>query len=174
MLLFLVALAAAAPLSHRDRVSEADLAIHIRVLASDEYEGRKPGTVASSKTLSYIATAFAKAGLKPAAPDGSWYQPVPLVDLAPITSSLRFGGQGGVAIPAADIVAIARREVETFDRTPVVDVAVDAPVPSDIAGKVAVLRLSQTNASALWPQWKALSDAGAKAVLILTPDPMFE
>lgn len=174
MLTVLLALAAAAPLSARDRVSEADLAPHIRVLASDEFEGRKPGTEASGKTLSYIATAFARAGLRPGARDGNWYQLVPLVDRTPASSSLRLGGDDETAIPAADFVAIGTNKVETFDRARLVEVAADAPTPSDISGKVAVLRLSAENGDVLWPKWKALVAARAKAVLILAPDAMFE
>lgn len=59
-------------------VSETDLREHIAVLASDEFEGRKPGTEGEAKTVKYIAEQWAKAGLKPAAGDGSWFEPVPL------------------------------------------------------------------------------------------------
>ena len=48
-LLASVAFAAAAPLSAKG-VSEADLRGHIEVLASDEFEGRKPGTEGEAKT----------------------------------------------------------------------------------------------------------------------------
>ncbi|CAA9531891.1 MAG: hypothetical protein AVDCRST_MAG91-3036 [uncultured Sphingomonadaceae bacterium] len=174
MSILLATLAAAAPLPAKDRVSEADLSAHIRILASDEYEGRKPGTTASAKTLSYIATAWARAGLRPGAADGGWYQPVSLVDRAPASTRLRLGGDAGALVPAADLVAIGTNSVETFDRTPLVEVSTDGTVPSDIAGKVAILRLSATNAGALWRQRQALDAVGAKAVLILTPDATFE
>ena len=44
------ALFAVAPLSAKS-VSEADLRSHIEILASDEYEGREPGTEGETKTI---------------------------------------------------------------------------------------------------------------------------
>lgn len=179
MFIFLAALAIqpaaairpASALADADRVSGSDLAGHIRILASDEYEGRDPESPASAKTLSYIASAWATAGLQPGATDGGWYQPVALVERAPVSNSLRLGG---VIIPAEDVVGTGTSSVETFDGARLVDVAVDAPVPGNIAGRVAVLRLTAANAGALWPKWQALTAAGARAVLILVPDSMFE
>ena len=55
---------------------------HVRVLASDEFEGRAPGTNGERLTLDYLQRAFAAAGLEPGVtlPDGSrsWLQEVPL------------------------------------------------------------------------------------------------
>lgn len=77
-LLASAALFAVAPLSAKG-VSEADLRAHIEILASDEYEGREPGTAGEKKTIKYIANVWGKAGLKPAASDGSWFEPVKLI-----------------------------------------------------------------------------------------------
>ncbi|KQN71027.1 M28 family peptidase [Sphingomonas sp. Leaf62] len=60
-----------------------------RVLSSDAFEGRAPGTPGEEKTLAYLAQQFAKAGLKPGN-KGSWFQDVPLVEItsrnvAPLT-----------------------------------------------------------------------------------------
>ncbi|MGE0046450.1 MAG: PA domain-containing protein, partial [Hyphomonadaceae bacterium] len=56
---------------------------HTRVLASDEFEGRRPGTEGERLTVDYLERAFAAAGLQPGvvAADGtrSWRQEVPLV-----------------------------------------------------------------------------------------------
>ncbi|MES1156547.1 MAG: M28 family metallopeptidase [Alphaproteobacteria bacterium] len=56
---------------------------HIQVLASDQFEGRKPGTHGEVLTLDYMQRAFAAAGLQPGVTnsDGSksWRQEVPLV-----------------------------------------------------------------------------------------------
>ncbi|MBL8547006.1 MAG: M28 family peptidase [Hyphomonadaceae bacterium] len=60
-----------APLSHDALVS------HVRVLASDEYEGRSPGTHGEELTVAYISRAFAAAGLQPGV-NGDWVQDVPL------------------------------------------------------------------------------------------------
>jgi Zn-dependent M28 family amino/carboxypeptidase len=51
----------------------------IRTLASDEFEGRGPGTAGEAKTIAYVAEQFRLAGLEPAGEDGGWMQKVPLV-----------------------------------------------------------------------------------------------
>jgi Zn-dependent M28 family amino/carboxypeptidase len=52
---------------------------HIKVLASDEFEGRAPGTAGEEKTVRYIQEQFKQMGLKPGNPDGTFIQDVPLV-----------------------------------------------------------------------------------------------
>ena len=41
------------------------IARHIAVLASDEYEGRAPGTPGEEKTIAYVTQAFREVGLNP-------------------------------------------------------------------------------------------------------------
>ncbi|MBA3770610.1 MAG: peptidase M28, partial [Blastocatellia bacterium] len=50
-----------------------------KTLASDEYEGRAPGTRGEQLTTQYLAKQFREAGLRPGNPDGSFFQAVPLV-----------------------------------------------------------------------------------------------
>ncbi len=68
--------------AHAPLSAEALLA-HVNVLASDEFEGRAPGTNGERLTLDYISRAFAATGLEPGARDAdgqpSWLQQVPLV-----------------------------------------------------------------------------------------------
>lgn len=52
---------------------------HIRTLASDEFEGRAPGTQGEQLTVDYLIREFQRMGLKPGNPDGTYVQPVPLV-----------------------------------------------------------------------------------------------
>ena len=52
---------------------------HIRVLASDEFEGRAPGTRGEELTVEYLVNEFKRMGLKPGNPDGSFVQQVPFV-----------------------------------------------------------------------------------------------
>ena len=56
---------------------------HVKVLASDEYEGRAPGTKGEDLTVAYIADQFGKAGVKPGNTDGTYMQKVPLVGITP-------------------------------------------------------------------------------------------
>ena len=50
----------------------------IKILSSDEFEGRGPATRAEQKTIDYVSAQMKAAGLKPAGPKGSWFQDVPL------------------------------------------------------------------------------------------------
>jgi Zn-dependent M28 family amino/carboxypeptidase len=54
---------------------------HLRTLASDAFEGRAPGTAGEERAVGYIAEQLKAVGLEPLEPDGSWYQPVPLIGL---------------------------------------------------------------------------------------------
>jgi len=47
---------------------------HIKVLASDELQGRLPGTEGIEQAAQYITKQFADIGLKPAGDDGTWFQ----------------------------------------------------------------------------------------------------
>lgn len=51
---------------------------HIKALASDEFEGRAPGTQGEDLTVNYIARKFKDAGIRPGGPGGSFLQKVPL------------------------------------------------------------------------------------------------
>ena len=57
------------------------LLAHTKVLSSDEFEGRLPGTVGEKRTVAYLVDQFKKAGLKPGNTDGSYVQRVPLVGI---------------------------------------------------------------------------------------------
>src|SRR5277367_439105 len=51
---------------------------HIRVLSSDEFEGRAPATPGEQKSIDYIIRQCKALKLSPGNPDGSWLQPVSL------------------------------------------------------------------------------------------------
>jgi Zn-dependent M28 family amino/carboxypeptidase len=54
---------------------------HTKVLSSDEFEGRAPGTAGEEKTIAYLVDQFRRLGLEPGNPDGSYLQSVPLVGI---------------------------------------------------------------------------------------------
>ncbi len=60
-------------------ITEADLHRHIKILASDEFEGRAPFTEGETKTLNYLEDHFKAMGLEPV--NGSYRQSVPLVEI---------------------------------------------------------------------------------------------
>src|SRR5438477_889070 len=57
------------------------LLAHIKSLASDEFEGRAPGTKGEELSVKYISDQFKQIGLKPGNPDGSYVQEVPLAGI---------------------------------------------------------------------------------------------
>ena len=54
---------------------------HVKVLASDEFEGRAPGTKGEDLTVTYLEDQFKKLGLAPGNADGTYVQKVPLVGI---------------------------------------------------------------------------------------------
>src|SRR5689334_13063823 len=84
---------------------------HIKVLASDELEGRGPGTAGELKTIAYLTDQFRRMGLKPGNPDGTYVQDVPLVGFRATRVDGAFltrGGPSSLPFPA-DFVAVSRR-----------------------------------------------------------------
>ena len=63
---------------------------HIRVLSSDQYEGRAPGTKGEELTVRYLIEQFKKIGLEPGNTDGTFIQKVPLVGITPVPAQLVF------------------------------------------------------------------------------------
>lgn len=77
-------------------ITEPALRGHIRFLASDLLEGRGPGSRGDELAQQYVAAQFESLGLKPAAPGGGWFQPVPLVGVTarvPPAATFRHGQQ---------------------------------------------------------------------------------
>ena len=67
---------------------------HIRVLSSDKFEGRAPGTPGEKLTVDYLQRQYKKLGLEPGNPSGTYLQDVPLVGFtAQPTISFSAGGQ---------------------------------------------------------------------------------
>src|SRR5437868_431648 len=62
-------------------ISAASILSRVKVLASDEFEGRAPGSAGEEKTVAYLIGEFKKIGLQPGNPDGTYIQNVPLVGI---------------------------------------------------------------------------------------------
>jgi Zn-dependent M28 family amino/carboxypeptidase len=60
---------------------------HIKVLASDEYQGRKPFTEGEKKTLRYLEDQFKSLGIEPGN-GNSYLQDVPMVEITATTDSV--------------------------------------------------------------------------------------
>ncbi|HYT92059.1 MAG TPA: M28 family peptidase [Gemmataceae bacterium] len=96
-----VHLGALASAAANDEASEARLKRDITFLASDECEGRGPGTKGIDKAADYIAAEFKKAGLKPGGVAGGYFQPFPHFGAGKLRSrgSLTLHGPQGQVIP---------------------------------------------------------------------------
>lgn len=66
-------------------MSADSLAKHIKVLASDSFEGRKPFTPAETKTIDYLKAEYAAVGLEPGNGD-SYFQDVPMVNITTVAA----------------------------------------------------------------------------------------
>ena len=64
-----------------EAITPDGLLAHIKVLASDEFEGRAPGTKGEELSVQYITDQFKQIGLKPGNPDGTYTQEVPLAGI---------------------------------------------------------------------------------------------
>src|ERR1041384_5349330 len=64
-----------------EAITPDGLLAHIKILASDEFEGRAPGTKGEDLSVKYITEQFKQIGLKPGNPDGTYTQEVPLAGI---------------------------------------------------------------------------------------------
>ena len=77
-------------------ISAADMGRRIETLASDEFEGRAPGTPGGQKASQYIADEMERAGLKPMGDNGTYFQNVELTEATVIAdeSYMTIGTEG--------------------------------------------------------------------------------
>jgi hypothetical protein len=164
--------------SPRPQVSEQDLRRHIQILASDEFEGRLPGTAGETKTLAYLSQQMAAVGLEPAAGPGRWYQPVGVITRRPFAHRLTWTANGSpVDFLQSNGVFLGREASVRIDRAPVwfvghgavlKDRRVDQLAGADLRGAV-VLMLFDPPKVAGFPSYaervRAVTAAGAAAVI---------
>ncbi len=90
---------------------------HIKILASDAFEGRAPGTAGEAKTVAYLTDQFKALGLKPGNPDGTFVQEVPLVGFTAkdVKGSFSVGGKTMDLKFTDDWVAVSRRQAQKVE-----------------------------------------------------------
>jgi Zn-dependent M28 family amino/carboxypeptidase len=104
----LASVAAAADSSHA--ISAASILARTKILASDEFEGRGPGTPGEEKTVAYLAAEFKKLGLQPGNPNGTYFQDTKLVGItSKPTLSFNVGGKPLPVENINDYVAFSTR-----------------------------------------------------------------
>ncbi|MFT3945882.1 MAG: M28 family metallopeptidase [Agriterribacter sp.] len=85
----------------------------ITVLASDEFEGRKPFTLGEEKTISYLETQYKNLGLQPGN-GNSFFQEVPMVEITsqPSDKLSISGAKGKVELKYLDDFVAATRRMQ--------------------------------------------------------------
>lgn len=135
------------------------LSRHVRVLASDEFEGRAPATDGETRTVQYLIEQFRSYGLQPGGVDGSWVQPVPLVRAqvdGPVTASLSLKGGRRALVNGEDVTlqSLQPRDRVQVDEAPLVFVGygIDAPGRGwddykdvDLRGRIAVMLINDAD-----------------------------
>src|SRR4026208_1607494 len=74
--------AAAAAITTMPKLETTRLLEDIKVLSSDEFEGRAPGSKGEELTVKYLEDAFKKIGLRPGNTAGTYIHPLPLVGIS--------------------------------------------------------------------------------------------
>ena len=124
-----------------------------RVLASDEFQGRAPGTPGEQKTIPYLIEQFKAAGLEPAGENGGWTQTVPMIHTQLQTPGALQVSQGGQTTSLRfpdDVYLGTVRAVDrvAIENAPMVFVGYGVSAPErgwddfkgvDLKGKVAVM-----------------------------------
>ncbi|MGJ4803464.1 M28 family metallopeptidase [Luteimonas sp. SDU82] len=81
----------------KPEIDAEDLRSMITTLASDEFEGRAPGSAGEEKTVEYIKAQYERIGLKPGGDNDSFFQTVPMVETTADESTvLRLDSNGQV------------------------------------------------------------------------------
>ena len=91
-------------------ISAEDFAQHVRVLASDDFGGRAPGSEGEQKTVDYLVQQFQRLGLEPGN-NGEWTQTVPMVKsqaAQDTTLTLTVDGEAKTLQQGEDMVLVTR------------------------------------------------------------------
>jgi len=154
--------AEAAPVKHGfgPEISAEDFAQHVKVLSSDEFGGRAPGTDGEQKTADYVVAQFKRLGLQPGNGD-SWFQDVPMVvttaDEATTTAAITLKGESR-PLAFGTQMALGTRTAQP---------------QVDVAGSEMVFVGYGVNApEAGWNDYEGL-DVKGKTVVMLVNDPGF-
>ncbi|MGN3973415.1 M28 family peptidase [Tsuneonella sp. SYSU-LHT278] len=145
---------------------------HIEILASDAFEGRRPGTEGEAKTLSYLAREWQAAGLESGTndPANPWFAPVELASSSPERSVVRFrrGGRT-VSVPEAEVAAFSSGRRGLVEGAPVLFVGEQGERLDNaaLAGRVVLMLWGHAGHA---EQREALLRGGAAAVLAIVAD----
>ncbi len=151
---FVAAAAPAAPVASSESIQADQLMGHIKRLASDEFEGRGPGTRGEELTVRYLVEEFKRYGLKPGNPNGTYLQDVPLngVSSEAVVAITAGGKKMEFAMPGELIATSLRFDPEVkVENTDVVFVGYGVVAPEygwddykgvDVRGKTIIMLIN--------------------------------
>ncbi|MGY6552017.1 MAG: M20/M25/M40 family metallo-hydrolase [Erythrobacter sp.] len=167
---------ASVPLAERDAIA-AQMMADITMLASDDFGGRKPGTIGEARTLAYLTGRMREIGLVSGTndPGSDWRAPVALVSTLPQQGSIAFtNGRRGIAVSDAAAAAFTPRRRELAQGGPRTGVEVifaglnpDNLTEDQAAGAIIVML---DEGAAKRAEREALFAKGAGAVLTVVKD----
>ena len=139
-------------------ISAEDFAQHLRVLASDEFEGRAPGSRGETLTLAYLEQQFRRLGLEPGNGD-SYLQRVPMLQSTadPATTLEITYADGGESL--------------AFGRDMVIGTSTGAAEVKLDASELVFVGYGVEAPEADWHDYRV--DVRGKTVLVLVNDPGF-
>ena len=134
----------------------------VKVLASDEFEGRAPGGPGEAKTIEFLIDQFQSLGLEPGGTDGTWTHAVPLVHTQLATDgrlSVSVGDMSQNWVQGLDVAVSTVRPVDKIDiqSAQLVFVGFGASAPErnwddygeiDLTGKIAIFLVNDPDFSA--------------------------
>jgi len=98
------------------QIDSTDLLQHVKVLASDAFEGRAPGSAGEDSTVNYLVNQLKQLGLQPGNPDGTYIQEVPMFGFtAQPKATFKADGKTISLNFPSDYVAVSRRFVPNID-----------------------------------------------------------
>ncbi|GGB63880.1 M28 family peptidase [Blastomonas aquatica] len=162
-------------------ISESEVRAHIAVLASDDFEGRAPGTSGEMKTIDYLAKTWDSYGLVSGTndPANPWFQPVPLVERKPYAQSFSaMRGTRPLKIDSDALILTGRNATDAVSGAPVFvghGVGADGKLNADVRGRIVIMLSAEPKfeGAAKLPtrreREKLLAEAGAAAVLLTAP-----
>jgi Zn-dependent M28 family amino/carboxypeptidase len=142
-------------------IDPARMSATVKVLASNAFQGRAPGTPGEAKTVAYLVARFRALGLRPGGEDGGWLQQVPLIHNMADTPTRLEVQVGGSTVPL-----LAGRDISPDTIRPISRVTItDAPMVFVGYGVAAPERG--------WDDFKG-TDLHGKVAIFLVNDPDFE
>jgi Zn-dependent M28 family amino/carboxypeptidase len=146
------------PLASLPKIDGAAILQTVKVMSSDKFQGRAPGTIGEDLSVGYLETQFRDLGLEPGNPDGTYVQKVPLVGITgteakPLTFTK--GTETGTMKWKDDVVAWSKHVADgaSIDKSDVVfaGYGIEAPEYG-------------------WDDFKGL-DVKGKTIVVLVNDP---